>query len=510
MVFSSLLFLFRYLPIVLLIYFLAPKQVRNLILFLASLVFYAWGEPKYVVLMIFSTVVDYTHGWLVDSSLKKGNRKRARYFVIESMVINLALLGFFKYADFFIGNINQVLGTELPLTHVALPIGISFYTFQTMSYTVDIYRGQAKLQKNIISFGAYVALFPQLIAGPIVQYKTIAEELNHREENSDLFASGVMKFMCGLGKKVLLANNIGLLWDTVSQTAPAQTTVLAAWIGITAYCFQVYFDFSGYSDMAIGLGRMFGFHFLENFNYPFMSKSITEFWRRWHISLGSWFRDYVYIPLGGNRVSLGKQIRNIAVVWLLTGFWHGASWNFVLWGVYFGVFLVIEKFFLAKRLQKLPAVVSHIYTLLVVWVSFVLFGFEDLSRAGSYIASMFVPGEAGFVNTATLYLLKNYAIVLVICAFGATNLPLRIAERIAGYRTAERTTAATVTGAAEKITAEQSAVEQAVTEHIQKRTSGARMALSTALQVVFVAVVFVISVAYLVDATYNPFLYFRF
>ena len=281
MVFSSLVYLFRFLPIVLILYFIAPKNIRNAILFVVSLIFYSWGEPIYVVLMIFSTVVDYTHGWLVDSNLKKGNRARAKYFVIESMVINLALLGFFKYADFLLGNINNLFGTEIPLLKLALPIGISFYTFQTMSYTVDIYRGQAKVQRNIISFGAYVALFPQLIAGPIVQYKTVAEELDHRSESMDLFASGVMKFMCGLGKKVLLANNIGLLWDTVSTMAPAQTSVLAAWLGITAYCFQVYFDFSGYSDMAIGLGRMFGFHFLENFNYPFVSKSITEFWRRW-------------------------------------------------------------------------------------------------------------------------------------------------------------------------------------------------------------------------------------
>ncbi len=282
MVFSNSIFLIRFLPAVLLLYFAAPRMLRNAILFVASLIFYAWGEPVYVVLMIFSTVVDYTHGMLVESNLKKGNRARARYFVIESMVINLALLGFFKYADF-----------EIPLLHLALPIGISFYTFQTMSYTVDVYRGQAKVQLDIISFGAYVALFPQLIAGPIVQYKTVADELDTRKENCDLFASGVMKFMCGFGKKVLLANNIGMLWDTVSAMAPAQTSVLAAWLGITAYCFQVYFDFSGYSDMAIGLGRMFGFHFLENFNYPFMSKSITEFWRRWHISLGSYGEEEV-------------------------------------------------------------------------------------------------------------------------------------------------------------------------------------------------------------------------
>ncbi len=476
MVFSSLMFLFRYLPIVLLLYFIMPRQGRNALLFLVSLVFYAWGEPVYVVLMLFSTVVDYTHGRLVDSSLKQGNRRRARYFMIESMVINLALLGFFKYADFFIGNINSIFGAELPLLHLALPIGISFYTFQTMSYTVDIYRGQAKVQKNIISFGAYVALFPQLIAGPIVQYKTVAEELNSREENVDEFASGAMKFMSGLGKKVLLANNIGLLWDTISAQLPAETTVLAAWLGITAYCFQIYFDFSGYSDMAIGLGRMFGFHFLENFDHPFTSKSITEFWRRWHMSLGSWFREYVYIPLGGNRVSTAKQIRNLAVVWLLTGFWHGASWNFVLWGAYFGVFLIIEKFFLAKHLAKLPVIVSHIYTLLLVWVSFVLFAFDDLSRVGTYLQSMFVPGEAGFVNAETLYLLKNYAIMLVILVLASTSIPKRLTERVLAYW--------------------------------KERPAG--NGLTLACKVVFVVAVFVVSVAYLVDATYNPFLYFRF
>lgn len=471
MVFSSLVYLFRFLPIVLILYFIAPKNIRNAILFVVSLIFYSWGEPIYVVLMIFSTVVDYTHGWLVDSNLKKGNRARAKYFVIESMVINLALLGFFKYADFLLGNINNLFGTEIPLLKLALPIGISFYTFQTMSYTVDIYRGQAKVQRNIISFGAYVALFPQLIAGPIVQYKTVAEELDHRSENMDLFASGVMKFMCGLGKKVLLANNIGLLWDTVSTMAPAQTSVLAAWLGITAYCFQVYFDFSGYSDMAIGLGRMFGFHFLENFNYPFVSKSITEFWRRWHISLGSWFREYVYIPLGGNRVSLPKQVRNIAVVWLLTGFWHGASWNFVLWGVYFGVFLVIEKFFLANILKKLPDFVSHIYTLFLVWVSFVLFGFDDLTRVGSYLKSMFIPGAAGFVDTQTLYLLRNYAVMLVILIFASTSVPKHLMEKLFSAEYPRATTVA---------------------------------------KMMFVAGIFLVSVGYLVDATYNPFLYFRF
>ncbi|MDE7326272.1 MAG: MBOAT family protein [Lachnospiraceae bacterium] len=511
MVFSNSIFLIRFLPAVLLFYFAAPRMLRNAILFVASLIFYAWGEPVYVVLMIFSTVVDYTHGMLVDSNLKKGNRARAKYFVIESMVINLALLGFFKYADFLIGNVNALFGSEIPLLHLALPIGISFYTFQTMSYTVDVYRGQAKVQRNIISFGAYVALFPQLIAGPIVQYKTVAEELDTRRENCDLFASGVMKFMCGFGKKVLLANNIGMLWDTVSAMSPGETSVLAAWLGITAYCFQVYFDFSGYSDMAIGLGRMFGFHFLENFNYPFMSKSITEFWRRWHISLGSWFREYVYIPLGGNRVGLPKQVRNIAVVWLLTGIWHGANWNYVLWGVYFGIFLVIEKFFLAKYLKRLPKVVSHIYTLLIVWVSFVFFGLEDLSRAGEFIRSMFVPGRAGFVDVQALYLLRNYAVVLVILAFGATDLPKRVADwLLVGVSKKPAVDADTKK---EQTVAGSVAVKKIRTEPAEggkMPVSHGRLIFATAARMAYLVLVFVIAMAYVVDATYNPFLYFRF
>lgn len=478
MVFSSLMFLFRYLPIVLALYFLAPKKFRNLILFLASLVFYAWGEPVYVVLMIFSTVVDFIHGKLVDSNLKKGNRGRAKYFVIESMIINLALLGFFKYADFLIENINAIFNTNIGMLNLALPIGISFYTFQTMSYTIDIYRGEAKVQNNIISFGAYVALFPQLIAGPIVRYQTVAEELEGRKETTDLFASGVMKFMCGLGKKVLLANSIGVLWDTISAMPGNETSILGAWIGIIAYCFQVYFDFSGYSDMAIGLGRMLGFHFLENFMYPFTSKSITEFWRRWHISLGTWFREYVYIPLGGNRVNRFKQFRNIAVVWLLTGFWHGASWNFVLWGVYFGIFLVLEKFIWGKYLAKLPQFVSHIYTLFLVALSFVLFGFDDLSRGMEYFKTLFGVESAGFVDTQTMYLIKNFAILLVVCVFASTELPKKCVEWLR-----------------DKLAAEGSKLQ---------------VALPMVARIVYMLLIFVFSVAYLVDATYNPFLYFRF
>ncbi|MBE5960738.1 MAG: MBOAT family protein [Lachnospiraceae bacterium] len=472
MVFSSLLFLFRYLPLVLVIYFIVPRKLRNTVLFIASLIFYAWGEPVYVVIMLFSTLVDYTHGMLVHHFKERGDLKKARMIVGSSMIINLALLGFFKYSDFIIGNINAITKSNIPLLNLALPIGISFYTFQTMSYTVDIYRGEAKVQKNIISFGAYVALFPQLIAGPIVQYKTIAEQLQERRESKDQFAYGVMRFMTGLGKKVLLANNIGLLWDTIQGMSSSNMTVLLSWMGITAFAFQIYFDFSGYSDMAIGLGNMFGFTFLENFNYPYMSKSITEFWRRWHISLGSWFRDYVYIPLGGNRAGLGKQIRNIAIVWLLTGIWHGASWNFVMWGVYFGVLLVIEKFVLLKYLKKLPVIVSHIYTIFLVWIGWVIFAFDDLSRGIDYLKTMFFVNGNAFASTETIYILLNYAVLFVILILASTDYPNRLAARFA-----------------------------------RKREESAVLSIAKA---VFIIVIFVLAVAYLVDASYNPFLYFRF
>ena len=472
MVFSSLPFLFRYLPIVMLLYFITPRKFRNFILFIASLVFYAWGEPIYVCLMIFSTVVDYVHGLLVNFFKEKGDIKKAKIAVASSMIINLSLLGFFKYSDFFIDNINSLTGSSIPLLNLALPIGISFYTFQTMSYTIDIYRGEAKVQRNIISFGAYVALFPQLIAGPIVQYKTIAKQLQSRRESFDQFSYGIMRFMIGLGKKVLLANNIGLLWDKISVMGNTELSVLGSWIGITAFAFQIYFDFSGYSDMAIGLGHMLGFRFLENFNYPYMSKSITEFWRRWHISLGSWFRDYVYIPLGGNRCGLSKQIRNIAIVWLLTGIWHGASWNFILWGVYFGVLLVLEKFVLLKWLKKLPAFISHIYAIFFVWIGWVLFAFDDMSVGLNYLKSMFGLNGLAFVNQQTMYLLVNYALILIILILACTELPKKVAIRLFGNH-GEKTVTAWVQG-------------------------------------VFIVTVFIISVAYLVDASYNPFLYFRF
>lgn len=472
-VFSSLLFLFRFLPLVLLLYFIAPRCLKNAVLFVMSLIFYAWGEPVYVVLMLFSTVVDYTHGRLVDRYKREGKEGKARWVVASSMIINLLLLGFFKYSDFLIGTVNGVFGTAIPLLKLALPIGISFYTFQTMSYTIDVYRGDARVQKNIISFGAYVALFPQLIAGPIVRYQTIAEELQERRETASDFSRGIGRFMAGLGKKVLLANNIGLLWDTVAAMPAADLTVAVSWLGILAYAFQIYFDFSGYSDMAIGLGNMFGFHFPENFQYPYISKSITEFWRRWHISLGTWFREYVYIPLGGNRRGLACQIRNLAVVWLLTGIWHGASWNFVLWGVYYGIFLIVEKVFLKKHLERLPGWVQHVYTLLVVLFGWVLFAFDSLGAGLSYFKTMVGLGGVPFANMEFAYLLYNNVIWLLVLALGSTELPKRWAARLV-------------------------------------LALKSRQGLAAVLQNGFYVLVFLVSVAYLVDATYNPFLYFRF
>ena len=471
MVFSSLLFLFRYLPFVLVLYFICPKKLRNLLLFVVSLIFYAWGEPVYVVLMIFSTLVDYTHGLLVAHYKAAGNTRAAKLVVASSMIINLALLGFFKYYDFLAGTVNSLIGTTLPLTGVALPIGISFYTFQTMSYTIDVYRGDAEPQKNIISFGAYVALFPQLIAGPIVAYKTVADQLNCRHEDTDKFAYGIKRFTAGLGKKVLLANSAGVIWDTIKVMDMSSLPVLTAWIGILAYTFQIYFDFSGYSDMAIGLGSMLGFRFLENFDYPYMSKSITEFWRRWHISLGSWFRDYVYIPLGGNRKGLAKQIRNICIVWLLTGLWHGANWTFVLWGAYFGVLLIIEKMFLLKALKKAPAIVGHIYTMFFVIISWVIFALDDMKSVIGYIGAMFGAGGALYDKTS-LYLLSTNIILLVILALASTDIPAKLGNSLVD-RLGEKP-------------------------------------LSAIVQNVVFAAVILISTAYLVDATYNPFLYFRF
>ena len=473
MIFSSLLFLFRFLPAVLVLYYLAPRPLRNLVLLLCSLVFYAWGEPVYIILMIVSILVSYTGGILVDRFKTQGKRRAARAALLGSSVVSLSLLGFFKYADFLIGTADSLTGAGINLLKIALPIGISFYTFQTMSYTIDVYRGEAKVQKNLISFGAYVTMFPQLIAGPIVQYKTIDRQLRTRKETAGQFAYGIHRFMIGLGKKVLLANNAGALWDTVSSMEHTQIPVVMSWIGLAAYTFQLYFDFSAYSDMAIGLGHMFGFRFLENFNYPYISKSITEFWRRWHISLSTWFRDYVYIPLGGNRVGIWKHIRNILVVWMLTGIWHGASWNFVLWGLYYGILLLIEKFVLGKYLKKLPGVFQHIYCMFFVMLGWNLFVFDDMSAGISFARALFGTYGAGFCSRETLYLLYNNAVLMVLLILGSTQLPARAGNWICAKLRGKET-------------------------------------ILTIVKNVFYVGIFLLSVAWLVDASYNPFLYFRF
>ncbi|MFI3116037.1 MAG: MBOAT family O-acyltransferase [Clostridia bacterium] len=466
MVFSSLYFLFEFLPIVLLIYYLIPKKFRNVWLLISNLVFYGFGEPVYILIMVASIFIDYTHGILVEKYREKD--KVARYFVGQSVVLNLGILLFFKYFDFLLINAQSIIPAleAIEPLNLPLPIGISFYTFQTMSYTIDIYRQDAKAQRNILNFGVYVTLFPQLIAGPIVKYKDVAEQLTDRQESIEKFSLGVKIFTQGLFKKVLLANNIGMLWDIYKQTPQNELSVLGAWLGIVAFSFQLYFDFSGYSDMARGLGRMLGFEFMENFNYPYISKSATEFWRRWHISLGSWFREYVYIPLGGNRAGPIKLYRNIFVVWLLTGFWHGAEWNFAFWGIYFAIVLTIEKLFLLDILKKCPAVVSHIYTIIIVLVSFVLFAIEgNGTQALGYISVMFGNSSIGFVDTNTLYYLANYAIMLVLCTLAAIPFmeKIRIPEKI-----------------------------------------------RPTLEVLFIAFTLIVSTAYLVNATYNPFLYFRF
>ena len=461
MIFSSLPFLFFYLVAVLAVYKLSPLKLRNLILLVVSLFFYGWGEPVYIIIMLLSIVVDYVHGMLVER-WREDDRK-ARRAVASSVFFNLAILVFFKYWDFIASNLNVLTGLQLPVLGLPLPIGISFYTFQTMSYTIDVYRQDAPVQKNPIAFGAYVTLFPQLIAGPIVRYKSVADQLEERREDLDKFVSGIRRFTVGAAKKVLLANAIGQLWD--QSLASEGLTAAGAWLGLAAYAFQIYFDFSGYSDMAIGLGRMFGFEFLENFNYPYISKSVVEFWKRWHISLTTWFREYVYFPLGGNRVPKWKWIRNILIVWTLTGIWHGAGWNFLLWGLYYGAWMLAERLFLGKWLEKLPGAVRHIYTMFIVLIGWALFAVEDMGRLGAYFSSLF--GGGGWFSAVDGYRLRTYLPTLVILIVGSTPLMGKLWDRLG-----ERTRAV--------------------------------------LQPLLVLGALILCTASLVDAGYNPFLYFRF
>ncbi|MGE4354083.1 MAG: MBOAT family protein [Oscillospiraceae bacterium] len=466
MVFSSIPFLFKYLPVVLAVYYIVPVKWRNLWLFIVNLIFYGWGEPVYIILMLVSITVNYVSGIFIDKY--RADDRKAKTFLIINTVITLGILVFFKYFDLIIETLKIIpIFSGLEPLGIALPIGISFYTFQTMSYPIDVYRGDASVQKNYISFGTFVALFPQLIAGPIVRYKDISDQLDFRASSAEQFASGVRRFTIGLAKKALIANNIGSLWDIYGASGAGELTVLGSWLGIIAFTLQIYFDFSGYSDMAIGLGRMLGFEFHENFNYPYISKSVTEFWRRWHMSLGTWFRDYVYIPLGGNRRGLKRQLLNILIVWALTGIWHGANWTFLLWGLYYAAFLMIEKVFLLKRLEKAPAWLTHGYTLLIVAVGWVIFQLDTLDKCGIYISSMFGLGKAGLSAPRDFYYLGTYAVTFIIAMLSATPLGARLFHKLP--------------------------------DKIQ----------SIAAPVLIVAV-FLLSTAYIVDGTYNPFLYFKF
>lgn len=412
MVFSSIVFLYIFLPIMLLIYFIVPKKLKNLIMIIASFIFFAWGEIRYIPIMLLLAIMDFICGNKINKYWENKNKKRIYLWV--DVGINLLILFFFKYADFIISSINGITGLNIPLLNIPLPIGVSFNTFQSLSYIIDVYRGTVKCEKSFYNYLTYTTLFPQIIAGPIVRYETVDEELVDKKISLDNFSLGMKRFLIGLGKKVLIANNVGAMWNVIETGGYSEMTVLLSWIGIVSFALQIYFDFSGYSDMAIGLAKIFGMDFDENFNSPYISKSITEFWRRWHITLGSWFRDYIYIPLGGNRKGLQKQIRNILIVWALTGAWHGASWNFVLWGIYFGVILIIEKIFMLKILQKVPKIFSHIYAILLILIGWVIFAFEDLSQVGSYIITMFGLGGTKLINSESLYYLKNYIIIIII------------------------------------------------------------------------------------------------
>jgi alginate O-acetyltransferase complex protein AlgI len=424
MVFSSVLFLFIYLPVTLAVYYAVPHAWRNPVLFVFSLIFYGWGEPVYILLMLFSITLNHFAALALE---KRRGTAAGKRLLAATVAVNLALLFFFKYGDFVLANLSALFGANIPLLGLELPIGISFYTFQAMSYPIDVWRGDSGAQKSLINTGTFVTLFPQLIAGPIVRYKDIAAELSSRRSAAD-FSEGCLRFTVGLCKKVLLANAIGRLWEQTSALPLGELSAMSALLGAVAFSFQIYFDFSGYSDMAIGLGKMLGFHFLENFNYPYISKSITEFWRRWHISLSTWFRDYVYIPLGGNRRGLKRQLLNLLIVWTLTGIWHGAAWNFLLWGLYFAVLLIVEKVFLLRRLEKAPSWVGRVYTLALVLISWVIFSITDISALGGYFAALF--GKNGFADGRFLYDIRSYAGLLVILVIASTPAAKKLWQRL--------------------------------------------------------------------------------
>ena len=467
MLFSSVSFLYYFLPITLILYFVSKDKYKNIILLLASLFFYFYGEPKYTVLMLISAFSAYIHGILIEKFREKGYSK---LFLVSGLVVSLGILIVFKYMDFIIKNINYISNSNIKLLRLVLPIGISFYTFQGLSYIVDVYKKDAKVCRSFVDFATYVCLFPQLIAGPIVRYTTIEDELKNRTHSFDKFAYGVNRFVGGLAKKVILANNLGMLVDIMTKSN--EKSVLSYWMVAIFFSLQIYYDFSGYSDMAIGLGRMFGFDFLENFNYPFISKSIKEFWRRWHISLSSFFRDYVYIPLGGNRVSRGRWIFNLLIVWSLTGLWHGDSWNFILWGLYFALLLIIENLFLQNILSKLPALIQHIYAKFFIIISFVIFNNENIKDLWSSLYNMFNFRGLDLYNDFSTYYLKSYTVLLIVSVIGATPILKNIIQKI------------------------------------NKNVTGQKV-IST-INPILNIVLLVVVTAYLIDGSFNPFLYFRF
>ncbi len=466
MVFSEPVFMFMFLPVTLLIYYAVPFRFKNFILFLSGLLFYSWGEPVYVLIMILSTLIDYLAGRIMHKfDTRKNIRKIA---LIISVIMNLSLLGIFKYSGMIVDSLNSVFGLSISNPNLPLPIGISFFTFQSMSYTIDLYRRNITVQKNFVKFAAFVTMFPQIVAGPIVLYNDVAKELESRKINFNEISKGISVFICGLCKKVLIANSVGELWTNVKDTDYSLLPAATAWLGIIAFTLQIYFDFSGYSDMAVGLGKMLGFNFPENFNYPYNSKTVSEFWRRWHMTLGGWFKSYVYFPLGGSRNGTAKTIRNLLIVWTLTGIWHGASWNFAIWGLYYGVILILEKFVLAKIINKLPDIITRIYTLFMVVIGWIIFEISSPAAEIGFIGSMF--GASGiFSDSATLNIIHNYLFTIIVAAVVATGLPLKLWKMIS-----------------EKIR------------------------FSDTLCFIGEAAGMVASIAYLVDASYNPFLYFNF
>jgi len=461
MVFSSITFLFYFLPIVLALYYIAPNKYKNIVLLASSLFFYFYGEPTYVIIMIASIVFTYIFGILMNKY-----KKYSKLFLILSICVSIGILIYFKYTNFLIQNINLWLKNKIDFIYVVLPIGISFYTFQLISYIIDVYRGEARVQKNVLKLAMYISLFPQLIAGPIVRYTTIEEQIENREYSFSKFSQGVKRFLVGLGKKVLIANVLGQLASIFLSSN--DTSTLFYWLYAVAIMLQIYFDFSGYSDMAIGLGKMFGFEFLENFNYPYIATSITDFWRRWHISLSTWFRDYIYIPLGGNRVSKIKWFRNILVVWFLTGMWHGAAWNFIIWGLYFGILLILEKVFLGKYLEKLPKFILRIYVLLIVMISFIIFNGEGVANIFQNIGGLFGITSSSLVSAESIYYFKSYFIVLIVAIIGATPFMKNLANN----------------------------------EKLHK--------VINILEPIFLVILLVVSTSYIIDSSFNPFLYFRF